>query len=465
MLLVAARRPRGRGRAVFEQVGPRRRGDRPRHRRRPASRASHGETVVPSPTCRPRAHRRRRPSTDRPAEPPDRRDGAAAPRSPPRPRRRPTARRHCAALLDRRRTSLASAGSTASTTSIVGANTVAGPGGDAGGGAHRRRTATALALSRSTATAATAGSIRTGRACWPSPRPRATSLRRAREPLGVTDCLNFGNPERPEIMWQFARGASRASATPAARSASRSSAATSASTTRPTAAAIYPTPVIGVVGLLDDASKTRSRAGSKRPATPIVLLGGTRAELGGQRVSGASCTDRWRARPPALDLEPEQRAAARSSSTRSRERLLRSAHDVGEGGLAVALAECSFGGGRRRRRRGGGRERRRLPVATRCSSARASRASLLSRAARVPSRAASSWRAQQASRASVIGRTGGARHARSSTVGRARCGSTWPVRERVAPAPSSGAFRPADGSGARYSRARALRVRVEGCAR
>ena len=58
---------------------------------------------------------------------------------------------------------------------------------------------------RSTATAATAISIRSAARCWRWPRRRATSRARARVPIGATNCLNFGNPERPEIMWQFAR--------------------------------------------------------------------------------------------------------------------------------------------------------------------------------------------------------------------------------------------------------------------
>ena len=62
-----------------------------------------------------------------------------------------------------------------------------------------------------------------GRGAWPWPRPRATSSASARGRSALTDCLNFGNPERPEIMWQFQQAIARHRATPAARSARRSS--------------------------------------------------------------------------------------------------------------------------------------------------------------------------------------------------------------------------------------------------
>ncbi len=75
------------------------------------------------------------------------------------------------------------------------------------------------------------------------------------EPLGLTNCLNFGNPEKPHIAWQLDAGGRGACATPASRSACRWWAATSRSTTRAAAGPIYPTPVVGMVGKLPDAAR------------------------------------------------------------------------------------------------------------------------------------------------------------------------------------------------------------------
>jgi hypothetical protein len=98
--------------------------------------------------------------------------------------------------------------------------------------------------------------------------------RRRRDlPLAITDNLNFGNPEKPEIMGQFV-GCIRASAKPAARSTSRSSPATSRSTTRP-GPAILPTPTIGGVGLLADFQDSASIA-FKSSGEAILVLGDTR---------------------------------------------------------------------------------------------------------------------------------------------------------------------------------------------
>ena len=89
---------------------------------------------------------------------------------------------------------------------------------------------------------------------WPS--ARATSRASAASRSALTDCLNFGNPERPEIMWQFAEAIARHLGRLPASSTSRSSAGTSASTTRRKGKAILPTPTVAVVGLLPDVSAT-----------------------------------------------------------------------------------------------------------------------------------------------------------------------------------------------------------------
>jgi phosphoribosylformylglycinamidine (FGAM) synthase-like enzyme len=103
--------------------------------------------------------------------------------------------------------------------------------------------------------------------------------------------------------------------------------------------AILPTPVLGIIGVLEDASKVLTRT-FKRAGTPVVLLGITNAELGGSeylyRVHGLI-----RGQAPALDLDAEKRLQ-RLLVDAAAEGLLLSAHDCSEGGLAVTLAECCF---------------------------------------------------------------------------------------------------------------------------
>jgi phosphoribosylformylglycinamidine synthase len=105
--------------------------------------------------------------------------------------------------------------------------------------------------------------------------------------------------------------------------------------------AIYPTPVIGVVGLIEDAATTLT-SWFKEAGDVAFLLGATHAELGGselvQVIHGKAA-----GRPPALDVEAEKRLHALVLEAASRG-LLRSAHDPSDGGLAVALAECAFRG-------------------------------------------------------------------------------------------------------------------------
>ncbi len=158
------------------------------------------------------------------------------------------------------------------------------------------------------------------------------------KPLAATNCLNFGNPERPGIMWQFGQAvegigeACRALDTPITGG--------NVSLYNETdGKAIYPTPVIGVVGLLEHADRVVSRA-FRSPGDAIVLLGEGRGELGGSEylkvahgvVAGA---------PPSLDLKAE-RALQDLLVDLANAKLMRSAHDCSDGGLAVTLAECTF---------------------------------------------------------------------------------------------------------------------------
>jgi phosphoribosylformylglycinamidine synthase len=156
-------------------------------------------------------------------------------------------------------------------------------------------------------------------------------------PLGATNCLNFGNPERPPIMWQLARAVEGIGA--ACRALGVPITGGNVSLYNETdGRAIYPTPVIGVVGLLEHADRVVSRR-FQRSGDVIVLLGEDRGELGGTEylkvVHGLV-----RGVPPALDLDAE-RALQSLLVGLADERLIGSAHDCSDGGLAVALPNAA----------------------------------------------------------------------------------------------------------------------------
>jgi phosphoribosylformylglycinamidine synthase subunit PurL len=158
-------------------------------------------------------------------------------------------------------------------------------------------------------------------------------------PLGATNCLNFGNPERPGIMWQFAQAV--AGIGEACRALSVPITGGNVSLYNETdGKAIYPTPVIGVVGLLDHASHVIDRR-FKESGDVIVLLGEDRGELGGSEYLKA-VHRLVRGAPPVLDLAAE-RALQSLLVSLAAERLIRSAHDCSDGGVGVTLAECCFG--------------------------------------------------------------------------------------------------------------------------
>jgi phosphoribosylformylglycinamidine synthase len=154
--------------------------------------------------------------------------------------------------------------------------------------------------------------------------------------LAITDCLNFGNPEKPEIMWQFAecvRGigdACRALGTPVVSG--------NVSLYNETdGQAILPTPTVGMVGLVEPVDRTCTSA-FRRAGDLVVLVGAIRGEVGGSEYLAAE-HGREAGRIPALDLEREK--AVQATVRRAvKDGLLSSAHDCSEGGLAVALAEC-----------------------------------------------------------------------------------------------------------------------------
>ena len=159
-------------------------------------------------------------------------------------------------------------------------------------------------------------------------------------PLGITDCLNFGNPEKPAIMWQFAeavrgiRDACVALGVPVVSG--------NVSFYNETEGhAIPPTPTIAMVGLLEHVEHHMTQW-FKTEGDVIVLLGRTREELGASEYL-ALAHGLVRGAPPWIDLEVEKQVQ-RVCLSAIAEGLVRSAHDVGEGGLAVALAECCTSG-------------------------------------------------------------------------------------------------------------------------
>ena len=157
-------------------------------------------------------------------------------------------------------------------------------------------------------------------------------------PLGATNCLNFGNPERPPIMWQFAQAVEGLGA--ACRALGIPITGGNVSLYNETdGKAIYPTPVVGVVGLLQHADRALGRC-FRAPGDAIVLLGEGRGELGGSEYL-ATVHGVMGGRPPALDLDRE-RALQGLLAELADERLARSAHDCSDGGVAVTLAECCF---------------------------------------------------------------------------------------------------------------------------
>ncbi|MDH4112151.1 MAG: phosphoribosylformylglycinamidine synthase subunit PurL [Actinomycetota bacterium] len=160
-------------------------------------------------------------------------------------------------------------------------------------------------------------------------------------PLAITNCLNFGNPERPIVMWQFAesirglRDACLALDTPV-------TGGNVSFYNESGGSAIWPTPVVGMLGLLDD-HRLRVPAGFPRAGLAVYLLGETFPELGGSEFAEA-VLGVVAGRPPAVDLERE-RALIGVLVEAAAADLLASAHDCADGGLAVALVESAIGGG------------------------------------------------------------------------------------------------------------------------
>ena len=155
-------------------------------------------------------------------------------------------------------------------------------------------------------------------------------------PIGATNCLNFGNPERPDIMWQFSQAVDGIAE--ACRALDVPITGGNVSLYNETdGQAIYPTPVLGVVGVLDDVSHVLTRV-FPEPDLDIVLLGDPAGGLGGSEYLKQH-HGLVRGRPSAVDLDRE-RALQGLLVDAAQGRWIRSAHDGSDGGLAVTLAEC-----------------------------------------------------------------------------------------------------------------------------
>ena len=155
-------------------------------------------------------------------------------------------------------------------------------------------------------------------------------------PIGATNCLNFGNPERPEIMWQFAQAVDGIAE--ACRALEIPITGGNVSLYNETdGQPIYPTPVLGVVGLIDDVTRVLTRV---FPAVglEVVLLGDAAGELGGSEYLTVA-HGLVGGRPAPVDLAREG-ALQTLLVDAARDGLIRSAHDCAEGGFAVTLAEC-----------------------------------------------------------------------------------------------------------------------------
>jgi phosphoribosylformylglycinamidine synthase II len=157
-------------------------------------------------------------------------------------------------------------------------------------------------------------------------------------PIGVTNCLNFGDPEKPSVMGQFDQAVTGMAE--ACRTFGIPVTGGNVSFYNDTGGrSIHPTPVMGIVGIVEDIGKA-VRPGFRAAGDAVVLIGESLAELGGTEylkvVHGLKAGE-----PPAIDLEREKRNQDFLLEA-IEAKLVRSAHDLSEGGLAVALAECVF---------------------------------------------------------------------------------------------------------------------------
>jgi phosphoribosylformylglycinamidine synthase len=220
---------------------------------------------------------------------------------------------------------------------MVRTNTVIGPGGDAAV-VRLRGTNKALALKTDC----------NGRYVYLDPRVggRIAVAEAARNvacvgarPMAITNCLNFGNPTRPEVFFQFREAVGGMGDACLALGTPVTGGNVSLYNENPSGA-VYPTPVVGMVGLIDDLQHV-TRATFRAPGDAIVLLGENTGEIGGSEYL-ARVHDTVAGAPPACDLDGERRLVDALLEI-IRAGHASSAHDCSDGGLAVALAECAMG--------------------------------------------------------------------------------------------------------------------------
>ncbi|HKQ07984.1 MAG TPA: phosphoribosylformylglycinamidine synthase subunit PurL [Blastocatellia bacterium] len=157
-------------------------------------------------------------------------------------------------------------------------------------------------------------------------------------PLALTNCLNFASPERPEVMWQFSEviegmsEACRAFETPV-------TGGNVSFYNETDGRGIHPTPVIGMVGVIEDARQVTTQW-FRNDDRAIILLGATADDLGASEYALVTRGE-LQGRVPTLDLDLERRVQ-RACLKVIQAGLIESAHDCADGGLSVALAECAF---------------------------------------------------------------------------------------------------------------------------
>src|SRR3989454_5476212 len=161
-------------------------------------------------------------------------------------------------------------------------------------------------------------------------------------PLAVTDCLNFANPDRPEVYWELEEAVAGLAHACRLLDLPVVSGNVSLYNDSNGESAIYPTPVIGMVGVIDDYEK-RLGAGLRVEGDFVLMIGSTHNDLGGSEYLKVE-HGHVAGRPPALDLTREK-AVHRLILAAAQSGYLHSAHDCAEGGMLVGLAECCLLGG------------------------------------------------------------------------------------------------------------------------
>jgi phosphoribosylformylglycinamidine synthase II len=160
-------------------------------------------------------------------------------------------------------------------------------------------------------------------------------------PVAVTNCLNFGSPEDPGVMWQFSQ-AVRGLADGCAALGIPVTGGNVSFYNQTGTTAIMPTPVVGVLGVIDDVTRRIPTAMGTEPGETLILLGDTRDEFDGS-IWAQVTADHLGGVPPAVDLARE-RLLADVLSAASRDGLVSAAHDLSEGGLAQAVVESALAG-------------------------------------------------------------------------------------------------------------------------